>query len=172
MIPLSQPITQEAFGRLVGVDQSTVSRLQGTGVLADPLVVGEALLAYCGRLREQAAGRQSETEGGLSLSQERAAWTRARRQLAEAELARVRGEYAPIQLLGEVLASASQAVAERLDQLPGLLRRGCPGTTDAQLQLITKTVNNARNEWVRQTVALVAEAIVSPEDLPDEETPP
>ena len=156
LLDLDAAVTQQSFGDLVGVDQSTVSRMQSLGVLPTPLVVGPAVLAYCARLREQAAGRLGETVGGLDLAQERAALSRTQRLLAEEKLALARGENAPIVLLGEVLATASQAVAERFDHLPGQLRKACPDLAPAAIDKVMATIAAARNEWVRATVALVS----------------
>lgn len=164
-------VTQEAFGDLVGIDQSTVSRLQSLGVLPTPLVAGAGVLAYCARLREQAAGRLGDTVGGLDLSQERAALARTQRLLAEEKLSIVRGESAPIQLLAQTLASASQAVAERFDHLPALLRKSCPNLPTAAISAVMATIAAARNEWVRQTVELVtAEVLGSDQDDEPETT--
>lgn len=170
-IRIDDEITQLAFGDLVGVDQSTVSRLLSLGVLQSPLTTAGGLLAYCARLREQAAGRLGETVGGLDLAQERAALARTQRLLAEEKLSLMRGESAPIQLLSQVLAAASQAVAERFDHLPARVQMACPGLSPAVTERVMATIAEARNEWVSQTVALVTTQIISPEDDTQEDQP-
>ena len=169
-VRLNEPITQEAFGSLVGITQSSVSRLQAEGILPEPLVAGAALLAYCHRLREQAAGRLGGTVGGLDLAQERAALARAQRMLAEDRLAVLRGESAPITLLAEVLATASQAVAQRFDHLPARIRRACPDLPSAASDVVVATIAEARNQWVLETVALVSNKVVSTDEAEDDNT--
>lgn len=112
-------------------------------------------VGYIRHLREQAAGRGSGEPGGLDLVQERAALAREQRLGIEIKNAVLRGEYAPISLLSEVLATASQSVVERFDQLPGLLKKACPDLPDAAREQVMAALAGARNEWVRATEALV-----------------
>lgn len=75
---LSKPATQEAVAELVGVTQPTISNLMAQGKLPREGTLGELVLAYCERLRDQAAGRLGDTLG-LDLVQERAALAREQR---------------------------------------------------------------------------------------------
>ena len=148
--------TQQTFGDLVGVSQQAVSELTRAGVLPEGATAGQWLLLYCQRLREQAAGRLGSAVDGLDLAQERAALAREQRIGIELRNARERGEYASVRLLAQVLATASQAVAERFDHLPGDLRKKCPELTDAQRDQVVAVIVAARNEWTRSTADLVA----------------
>lgn len=172
IIRTDEELTQQAFGDLVGVDQSTVSRLQSLGVLQSPLTAGAGIPAYCGRLREQAAARLGDTVGGLDLAQERAALAREQRMGIEIKNAALRGQYAPVALLSEVLAATSQAVAERFDHLPGQLHKACPDLPPGAVDQIITTVAAARNAWVIQTAELVIGQAISPEDDPDDDGEP
>jgi phage terminase Nu1 subunit (DNA packaging protein) len=159
-------MTQAAFGALVGISQPAVSELIRTGVLAADGTGDEWLLAYCFRLREQAAGRASD--GPLDLAQERAALAREQRLGLEIKNATLRGDYAPVEWLGEVLATASQAVAERFDHLPGRVRKSCPTLPAEALDQVIGVISEARNEWARQTVEIVAAKITTTdEDEPE-----
>lgn len=153
---LDQPCRQADFGELVGVSQPAVSDMVSRGVLENGAPLRQWLLSYCGRLREQAAGRLGSETGGLDLAQERAALARAQRAGIELKNAVLRGDYAAVELLSEVLATASQAVAERFDHLPGQLRKACPDLPPAAVDQVMTAIAAARNEWVRTTVALVA----------------
>ena len=161
---LDQPCRQAEFGDLVGISQPAVSDLVSKGVLDNGAVLRQWLLAYCLRLREQAAGRLGSEVGGLDLAQERAALAREQRQGIAIKNAVLRGEYAAVSLLAEVLAAASQSVAERFDHLPGQLRKACPDLPPAAVDQIMTAVASARNEWVRATVALVSATITEPGD--------
>lgn len=157
-------VTQTVFGAAVGVSQQAISDLVHKGVLTEGQGADVWLLAYCGRLREQAAGRLGETIGGLDLSQERAALAREQRMGIEIKNAVLRGEYAAIELLGEVLARASQAVAERFDHLPGRLKKACPELPPEALDQVLAIIAAARNEWVRETATLVSAQVVGDDD--------
>ena len=156
---LAKPGTQKDFAALVGISQAAASNWASAGLLAPGATLGEWLLAYCGRLREQAAGRVGATDGGLDLAQERAALARSQRVGIDIKNAVLRGDYAAVELLSEVLATASQAVAERFDHLPGQLRKACPDLQPAAIDQVMTAIASARNEWVRTTVALVSSSL-------------
>jgi len=161
---LNEAITQAEFALCVALSEARVSQLMGDGVLPRGGTGLEWLHAYVERLREQAAGRMGAEVGGLDLAQERAALAREMRHGHEIKNAVARGEYGAIVLLAEVLATASQAVVERLDQLPAMLKKSCPDLPDAAREQISTVLANARNEWVRSTAQLVTQAVVIPDD--------
>jgi hypothetical protein len=156
-LDLDSPGTQAGLGELVGVTQQAISAM---GV--PPGTLRQMLLAYCGHLREEAAGRA--TGDSMSLARERAALAREQRYGLEIKNATLRGEYAAVALLSEVLATASQAVAERFDHLPGLLKKACPSLSDADREHVVGVIASARNEWVRATAALVTSRVPSTDD--------
>lgn len=156
---LTDHVGQAVFGDAVGISQPVVSKMISDGILPAGGTFGEWLLAYCYRLREQAAGRLGSELGGLDLVQERAALAREQRVGQAMKNAIARKEYAPIQLLAQVLASASQAVSERFDHLPGVLKKSCPEMTSAQRNEVVGVIVAARNEWVRATAELVAASL-------------
>lgn len=166
---MDQPCRQAEFGALVGISQQAVSDLVSRGVLADGAPAGQWLLAYCHRLREQAAGRGASETGGLDLAQERAALARSQREGIEIKNAVLRGDYAAVQLLSEVLATASQAVAERFEHLPGELRKACPDMPPSAIDQVQTVIASARNEWVRSTSALVAASLDAGDDEADQD---
>ena len=165
---LNEPCRQADFGALVGISQQAVSDLVSRGVLEDGAPLREWLLAYCHRLREQAAGRMGSESGGLDLAQERAALAREQRIGIALKNAVLRGEYAAVALLGEVLATASQSVAERFDHLPGQLRKACPDLPLEAVEQIQTVIAGARNAWVSGTAALVSTAIIDTDDSDDQ----
>jgi len=155
LVDLSIAGTQAQLAAIVGVTQPNISALMSEGKLPPAGSLGDLVHAYCYRLREQAAGRMGAEVGGLDLAQERAALAREQRLGIEIKNAVLRGEYAPITLLSEVLATASQSVVERFDQLPGMLKKACPDLPDAARDQVMAALASARNEWVRATEALV-----------------
>lgn len=155
LIDLDAPATQEAVGEIVGVSQQAISALVAGGFIPAGLSTGQMIQAYCQRLRDQAAGRLGSSPDGLDPVQENAALKRAQREGVEIKNAVMRGEFAAIKLLAATLADASQAVAERFEQLPGQLRKACPELPPAAVDQVVSVIASARNEWVRATTELV-----------------
>lgn len=159
---LARPISQAAFGRMVNRSEGRISQLVSDGTLAPDGTAGDWLRAFIDRLSMEAAGRA--TGGSLDLAQERAALARSLRLINEEKLAVQRGEYAPIGLLTQVLAAASQAVADRFDHLPGMLAKTCPDLSEAARDQVVKVIAQARNEWARSTAELVVAKVMTDEE--------
>lgn len=155
LIDTEAKATQAVIGKLVGVSQQAISALVNDGKIPATGTVGAVLVAYCERLREQAAGRMGEEGGGLDLVQERAALARSQRIAQDLKNDVARGEYAPIGLLTDVLATAGAAVVDRFEQLDGALRKACPDLPDEARTTIMTVIASARNEWIRSTAQLV-----------------
>jgi len=128
--------------------------------------LAEIRVRYLRKLREEAAGRAAG--GDLDLAGERALLARAQREGQEIKNHAARGTYAPIELLSDVLANASQAVVDRLDQIPADLRRVCPDLPQAVRDAVMAEIASARNEMVRKTASLVADALETT-DLQEED---
>lgn len=164
-------VTQAEFAEVIGVSPAAVSAMFSSQHLERGATCHAWILAYCKRLREQAAGRLGADPDGLDLVQERARLAREQRIGYEVKNAVARGEYAPTVLLAEVLAVASQSVAERLEHLPVTLKKQCPELTPPQLSLITAHICAARNEWVKSTAELVVARVFPDDDDPQLDGP-
>jgi phage terminase Nu1 subunit (DNA packaging protein) len=158
LIDISKEAKQKDFAKLIGVSASAVSGMVDKGVIHDGQTLGEWILAYCGHMREQAAGRAST--GDLDLVTERAALARAQREKIEMQNEVTRGNQAPVMLLEEVLTKVASKIAGILDAIPGMVRRRIPGLKAEDIELITGEIAKARN-----TVATM-----SLQDLVDEES--
>lgn len=143
---------------MIGVSEARVSQLVSEGVITRGESAAEWLIAYCERLRDQAAGRLGGSMG-LDLVQERAALAREQREGQAIKNAVARKEYAPVGLLADVLGMASSAVVDRFDQLEGALKKACPDLPDEAKTTVQQVIAAARNEWVRSTAQLVAESL-------------
>jgi phage terminase Nu1 subunit (DNA packaging protein) len=170
MVDLSKPITQAAFGELVGVTQQAVSEFVRVAALGPGVSAGDMLVAYCERLREVAAGRMSQEAGGLDLVQERAALAREQRLGYEIKNEVARKTFAPIALLAETLALASQSVVEQFEQLPSALKKACPDLPEAARDQVMTVIAAARNAWVDRTRQMASEqlAAAAADDEPEE----
>ena len=148
---VAQRCSQADFAELVGISEARMSQLINEGAIEVGMSAHQWLVAYCNRLREQAAGRDAN---GV-LAQERAALTRSQKLGQDIKNAIAQAEYAPVGLLGDVLAAASAAVVDRFDALPGTLRKACPDLPGEARDAIAKVIASARNEWIRATADLV-----------------
>lgn len=153
------PVSQAEFAEMIGVSEARVSQLIAERVIARGETAHEWLLAYCERLRDQAAGRAGSETGGLDLVQERAALAREQRMGQAIKNAVARREYAPVGLLADVLGNAASAVVDRFDQLEGVLRKAVPDLPDEAKTAVMIVIANARNEWIRGTERLVNDAV-------------
>ena len=166
---LKAPAKQVDVAMVVGVTQQAISAMVKEGKLPADGTLGEVLLAYCERLRLQAAGRLGDELGGLDLVQERAALAREQREGQAIKNAVARREYAPVGLLADVLGMAASAVVDRFDQLEGQLRKACPDLPDEAKTTIQQVIASARNEWIRSTERSVFDRIDSMLTDPDED---
>lgn len=164
---LDVSITQAEFAALVGISEARVSQMLSEGLLPRDATGLAMLRAYVERLRDQAAGRMGET-GGLDLVQERALLAREQRigQRIKNEVALK--TWAPIGLLTDVLAMASQSVVDRLDALRGQIRRVCPDLPAEAHQTLEDGLAKARNDWMRATQSLVVQGLEEGLDDADE----
>ena len=115
---MDMPMTQAAFGELVGITQQSVSGLVNGGILQPGATAGAWLLAYCERLRDQAAGRLGSTPDGLDLVQERAILARHQGGIAQMKLAELRGELIQVAAVKAVWAARLTSARDALLQIP------------------------------------------------------
>jgi phage terminase Nu1 subunit (DNA packaging protein) len=146
--PLSQSMTQEQFGDLVGVSQPVVSELLSRGVLQAGQPAATWLRAYTKHLREQAAGRGADGE----LARERARLAREQADRIAMDNAVNRRELAPVSVLELVLAKMAGDVGSLLQGLVPRLRRRVelPGEV---LRILEEEVSKARNRAAAMTLA-------------------
>lgn len=143
---------------MIGVSEARVSQLVSEGVIVRGDSAQEWLVAYCERLRDQAAGRMGDSMG-VDLVQERALLAREQREGQAIKNAVARREYAPVGLLADVLGQAASAVVGRFDQLEGTLRKACPDLPDEAKTAVLQVIASARNEWIRSTAKLVSDSV-------------
>ena len=151
-------ISQAEFAEVVGISEARVSQLMSDGVLTRGETCAEWLIAYCERLRDQAAGRAGESFG-LDLVQERAALAREQRIGQSIKNGVARKEYGPVGLLADVLGTASSAVVDRFDHLEGVLAKSCPDLPEDAKTAVLTVIADARNEWIKSTAKLVDTAV-------------
>jgi phage terminase Nu1 subunit (DNA packaging protein) len=152
---MDQAVSQAEFAAMIGVSEARVSQLLSEGFIPRGGTAAEWLIAYCERLRDQAAGRMGSDVGGLDLVQERAALARSQREAQDIKNAVARGDFAPIGLLADVLAAAAAGVVDRFEQLDSALKKACPDLPEQARTVLQQVIASARNEWIRATASLV-----------------
>lgn len=149
IVDLDAQVTQAEFGTMVGIGQPAVSDLVARKVIAPEQSAGQWLLAYCGQLREAAAGRGAD--GALAL--ERAAQARVARERNEIQLAKDRREYASVALIELFCAHVGRSVAGVLEPLPSEIHKLCPALTPDDVRRIQLAVSKACDQAVSATLA-------------------
>jgi phage terminase Nu1 subunit (DNA packaging protein) len=117
-VNLDDVITQKDFADLVGLSEARVSQLAADGVLVRGDTFRAWLLAYCERLRDQAAGRLGSTPDGLDLVQERAMLARHQGGIAQMKLAELRGELIRVDAVRATWAGRIVSTRDALLQIP------------------------------------------------------
>lgn len=159
---LGLPCTQQELADLVGVTQSAISRHITAGHIPRDGTALEQLRAYRAHLEAEAARQIGD--GILSLPAERAALARAQREAVEMKNEAMRDEYAPTELLRKVLAVASVAMADNIDQLPDRLAAAAPDLPAAAWAVVLNTHARARNKWIMSTSDLVDRSLPEQQD--------
>lgn len=153
IVDTDAPATHEAFAALVGISRPLVTDLVGQGVLEDGAPVGQWLLVYTARLREQAAGRSA------AQANERARFERLKADHQAMVNAQKRRELVPTDLLEQILADIGRRIVVVLEALPVRVRRELPNAEPATIALMQDEVLRARAE---------AAALEFPAELVDE----
>ena len=140
----------------MGVTQPAISAMMADRRLPQNGTWLELIRAYVGQLRKTAAGRGEEVS---ELARQKTLLIKAQTEAQDLKNAVARGEYAPIGILADVLALASSAIVDRLDQLEGQLRKACPDLPEEARMVILRVIADARNEWIRSTSKRVADSL-------------
>ncbi len=161
-------MTQAELARQLGVTPAAVTKLKKRGMPVDDLEaarrwrtanVGTYVRSVAPAVAPAVAPVPAPTPAGgvlLDLATERALLTRSQREAQDMKTAILRGQYAPISYLSEVLASVCAEFAQRLDALPAHLRRTCPDVPASVLDELGVAVAAARNS-LADAVAQAAE---------------
>lgn len=152
MIDLNKKVTQAQFAQLVGVTQPAVSGLIARGILKVGDTAGNWLLAYCGHLRETAAGRSQSGESSLNLNDERARLAAAQADKVEMENQLLRGEIVRVDTLEAVLSATGGKIKAQLEALPGALKRRLPSMTAAEVGYVRREVAKMLNTVAQMTL--------------------
>lgn len=118
VIDLDSPVVQSTVAAAVGVSKQAISAMVNDGALPPCDTNGQLLLAYCERLRDQAAGRLGNTPDGLDLVQERANLARHQGAIAELRARELRGELIRVDAVRSVWATRVVSTRDALLQIP------------------------------------------------------
>jgi phage terminase Nu1 subunit (DNA packaging protein) len=167
MKSLNSQYGHQEFGALVGITRQAVGELLSRGVIQPGQSAAQWLLDYTANLREHAAGRGANGE----LAHQRSEESRVRREINEIKLAAMRGEYAPVSLLEQVLATVGRTIAGVLEPLHVNLQKRCPELTPEALKLIQLEVSKACDRAVNASLAVLDEVEESSDTMEEEGAP-
>ncbi|MDR1661226.1 MAG: hypothetical protein LBR95_02190 [Azoarcus sp.] len=144
-------MSQDEFGKLVGITQPAVSDLVKRGILTGKNA-REWILQYCQHLREIAAGRASKNGDGLDLVAERARLAKAQADAQEMKNLVERRQLIPADEIEPRLAAACITAREMLLDSVQRLARELPVDTAARekmLQTEFETFLNRLADWAK-----------------------
>jgi phage terminase Nu1 subunit (DNA packaging protein) len=133
--------TQAEFAKLVGITQQAVSQLIRKGVLSAHGNLVQWIGEYCANLRDQAAGRKSES-GKFDLVDERARLAASQREKIDIEIARLRAELVPLVMVGDILSHHSSTVRSHVLGAANALKAKHPETSTAQFVSLNQIHND------------------------------
>lgn len=136
----SRPVTQALFAEWVGVSEAKVSQLVSDGVLERGQTGREWLLAYCSRLREQAAGR--DPDGELAAARTRLSNEQADRVAMANAIAR--REYLPVAVIEDVLSRVARQLAAIFESVVPEVRKDVPQLPSEALRIVELKLVRAR----------------------------
>src|SRR5699024_5329038 len=141
---ITKKISQAKFAQLVGITQPAVSGLISRGILKVGDIGSDWLLAYCGHLREVAAG-PNRVDSDLDPDEQLARLSAAQADKVEMENQVKRGELVAVYVIEEVLASAGSKIAALFDAVPAQIKRRAPKIGSEELRFIEQEITKARN---------------------------
>lgn len=144
---------QKTLAQVVGLSEARISQLVKEGVIQRGDTIGEQIVAYCENIREVAGGR-APSEGGLDPGQEKAKLDREKRMGQRIKNLKDLGEWAAVSVLMKTLASASSAMASKLEALPNELMKVAPDLPYEAVEALRGCIAKARNDWLSDTEAL------------------
>lgn len=150
----SDRMTETEFAKLVGVDQSVISRNLKKGILTRGAGWRTWVQELYHHSAEAAAGRRGE--GPLDLVQERAGLAKIQTDKTEFELKKLRGEFIPSDLAFRLIASAFAVARSRLLSLPHRIKSVIPelpiSAYKKMIELIHEFLTDLANERLPQDI--------------------
>ena len=159
---------------LLEVTPPVMSRLVREGHIDPDGTALDALRAYTRKQRAIASGRgtaqamDSDDDGTVNPALETALLKRAQREGQEIKNKVALGQFAPVELLTDVLATAAQGAIDRLEMIPAEIAKNAPDISQKLMATIDEAVVSARNEIAKKAESLAVEAIDAWEESADE----
>ena len=171
---LNMNVEKQEFAALLEVDPAVITRMLKAGHIEPGGTALEWLRAYMRRQRAIASGRgvaqaaESEDDGTVNPALETALLKRAQREGQEIKNKVALGQFAPVELLTDVLATAAQGAIDRLEMIPAEIAKNAPDISQKLMATIDEAVVSARNEIAKKAESLAVEAIDAWEESADE----
>ena len=165
----AQPETQDEIAHYLDISDRRLRELLAEwGISHKTTPLDQIRVRYIRKLREEAAGRADVGgEDGLVAARTREANERADRLALQN--AQLRGEFAPIELLGDVLAKTIEIMVSELEQIDAALVKVAPDLPEPARQAVLTCVNAARNKIKDRVGSLKVDDIDPADDIDGEE---
>ncbi|MGH8086329.1 MAG: hypothetical protein ACREPV_13820 [Lysobacter sp.] len=136
---------------LLGLSARRIRELAEAGVIPRArgrYPVADAVAAYCANLREVAAGRRGDGDGGeaLDLAAERAKLARSQREAVELKLARDRGQLVDATAVRLGFSTMVRAAVGRLRGVPSKAKGRIPTLTVRDIDILDGLIDDALRE--------------------------
>lgn len=165
----ARPETQDEIAHYLDISDRRLRELLAEwGISHKTTPLDQIRVRYIRKLREEAAGRADVGgEDGLVSARTREANERADRLALQN--AQLRGEVAPIDLLGDALAKTIEIMVSELEQIDAALVKVAPDMPEPVRQAVLTCVNAARNKIKDRLGSLKVDDIDPSGDIDDEE---
>lgn len=140
-----EKITQEQLATLLGCSQQWIAKLKAKGALTRWDNLGALLVEGWKHSAAEASGRVSDTSE-LDLVAERARLAARQSEKLELELAKLRGELIPEEIIAEHFNSFAFAIRAKLLALPSRYRSQFPMLTPRQVDALDSAVREILQE--------------------------
>lgn len=164
----AQPETQDEIAHYLDISDRRLRELLAEwGISHKTTPLDQIRVRYIRKLREEAAGRADVGgEDGLVAARTREANERADRLALQN--ATLRGEFAPIEVLGDVLAKTIEIMVSELEQIDAALQKAAPDLPEPARQAVLVCINAARNKVKARIGSLKVDDIDPADNIDDD----
>lgn len=149
--------TQNELAIAVGVDQSGISYfLKRSGVDIKPMPISQAIIAYCGYLRESAAGRQGDLAAARSKTEE------LKQQMLSLQIAEKSRQLIPADEFRQALLPTVKAIRTIFGGIPARIVQQAKtlNGVDLEVEFIEEIVNDALKSCTEIEVGRIVDVVV------------
>ena len=149
--------TQDELAKAVGVEQAAISQfLKRSGIDIKPMPISQAIIAYCGYLRESAAGRQGDLAAARSKTEE------LKQQMLALQIAEKSRQLIPAEEFRQALLPTIKAIRTIFTGLPARIVQHAKTLAGVELEVdfIEEIINDALRSCTEIEVNRIVDTVV------------